>query len=153
MTEISFTFQRAVPAAVPEISDCVLAAYRPWMEIIGKPPGPMLDNYAQIVRDHRVWLAKSENRTAGVLVLKKKEYGLLLDNVAVHPDFQGLGLGRRLLGFAEDEAGRLGYKDLHLYSHELMVANLEMYRRWGYVETERKNVQGYDRVYMKKHLA
>jgi len=33
---------------------------------------------------------------------------LLLDNIAVSPARQGLGLGRRLLAFAEDEALQRG---------------------------------------------
>ena len=39
---------------VPHITACVKAAYGHYVERIGKPPGPMLDNYSSIVQDYRV---------------------------------------------------------------------------------------------------
>jgi hypothetical protein len=43
---------------------------------------------------------------AGIIVLLPTTNYLLLDNIAVSPARQGLGLGRRLLAFAEAEALR-----------------------------------------------
>jgi len=48
---------------------------------------------------------------------------LLLDNIAVSAARQGLGLGRRLLAFAEAEALRRGYREIRLYTHQTMVEN------------------------------
>ena len=60
----------------------------------------------------------------GVLVLVANEEMMLLDNVAVHPDRQGLGLGRQLMAFAENEAAKQGYSSLELYTHESMTENI-----------------------------
>ena len=77
---------------------------------------------------------------------------LLLDNIAVSPARQGLGLGRRLLAFAEAEALRHGYHEIRLYTHQTMVENQRLYTSIGYEETGRGNEAGYDRVFMRKQL-
>jgi ribosomal protein S18 acetylase RimI-like enzyme len=86
-------------------------------------------------------------------VLLPKPDHLLLDNIAVRPERQGQGLGRRLIEFAEAEARRLGYRELRLYTHEKMVENIALYRRLGFEQTGRGHEAGYDRVFMTKHLA
>jgi len=134
------------------IQDCVAAAYRHYIGRIGKPPGPMLDDYAKVIERHEVFVAETEI-VVGVLVLIRKTTGMLLDNVAVHPDQQGKGLGGRLIKLAETRAGAAGFEKLDLYTHECMTENIELYQFLGYKETERKQEQGYNRVYMRKHLA
>ena len=143
------------PAAASDaagISECVRAAYSHYIERIGTAPGPMLDDYAQVVRDHRAWVIDDGGRVVGVLVLMDKEDGLLLDNVAVLPECQGEGIGRRLIEHAESEARRLGHRHLDLYTHERMTENIAMYGRIGYEEVERRTERGFPRVYMRKRL-
>jgi ribosomal protein S18 acetylase RimI-like enzyme len=77
---------------------------------------------------------------------------MLLDNIAVLPDCQGMGFGRTLIGFAEAEARRRGFNEIHLYTHALMTENIALYRRTGFIETQRVTEKGYDRVYMSKRL-
>jgi ribosomal protein S18 acetylase RimI-like enzyme len=62
---------------------------------------------------------------------------LLLDNIAVFPNRQGLGLGRQLLAFAETEALRRGYREIRLHTHQTMVENQRLYASIGYQETGR----------------
>ena len=143
------------PAAASDaagISECVRAAYSHYIERIGTAPGPMLDDYAQVVRDHRAWVIDDGGRVVGVLVLMDKEDGLLLDNVAVLPERQGEGIGRRLIEHAESEVRRLGHRHLDLYTHERMTENIAMYDRIGYEEVERRTERGFPRVYMRKRL-
>jgi len=68
---------------------------------VGKPPGPMLDDYAARVPEGVVWVLAEGAAVAGIIVLLPTTDCLLLDNIAVSPSRQGLGLGRRLLAFAE----------------------------------------------------
>ena len=42
--------------------------------------------------------------------------GILLDNVAVHPDQQGSGIGKRLMNLAESKAKDQGFEKLDIYS-------------------------------------
>jgi ribosomal protein S18 acetylase RimI-like enzyme len=86
-------------------------------------------------------------------VLLPRPDHLLLDNIAVAPAHQGTGLGRRLLGFAEEEAARRGYSEIRLYTHRTMTENQHLYARVGYEETGRGTEAGYERVFMRKRLA
>ena len=38
--------------------------------------------------------------------------------------------------------------EIHLYTHALMTENIALYRRIGFVETQRVSEKGYERVYM-----
>jgi ribosomal protein S18 acetylase RimI-like enzyme len=88
-----------------------------------------------------------------VLVLIPDDGYLLLDNIAVAPEYQGRGLGRNLVAIAESEAARRGYGEVRLYTHVTMIENVAIYRHLGFVETHRATVNGYDRIYMRKSLA
>ena len=142
----------ATGADAAGIAQCVRAAYTHYVERIGTPPGPMLDDYHRVVRDHRAHVIDDGGEIVGVLVLMDKEDGLLLDNVAVLPSRQGEGIGRRLVEHAEAEAHRLGHRHLDLYTHEQMTENIAMYLHYGYEEIERRTERGFPRVYMRKKL-
>jgi ribosomal protein S18 acetylase RimI-like enzyme len=135
------------------VRDVVHAAYRHYIPRIGKPPGPMLDNYVQRIADAQAWVLEDAGRIVGVLVLEETPAGLLLDNIAVLPECQGTGHGRALLQFADAEARRRGFAEIHLYTHAMMTENVTLYRRIGYAETRRVTEKGYDRIYMTKRLA
>jgi ribosomal protein S18 acetylase RimI-like enzyme len=146
------TIRTASAADVASVHAIVDAAYRSYIPRIGKPPGPMLDDYAKRIADGQVWKLDSASDLVGILVLQETADGLLLDNIAVAPDQQGKGHGRRLLEFAEAEATRRGWNEIHLYTNALMTENIALYRRIGYEETSRVTEQGFDRVYMTKRL-
>lgn len=57
------------------------------------------------------------------------------------------------MGLAEDEARRLGYSAVTVYTHERMTENIALYKKLGYTETERRRERGYDRVYLRKSLS
>lgn len=142
----------AVAADAQHVIAVVDAAYRHYVARIGKPPGPMLDDYAQRIADGQAWVLDDAGRIVGVLVLESQPQGFLLDNIAVLPDCQGKGFGRVLLEFAEAEACRRGYHEVHLYTHARMTENIALYRRIGFIETHRVTEKGFDRVYMTKRL-
>ncbi len=142
----------ALEADAPAVTACVAAAYAVYVERMSKPPGPMLDDYTKVIAKHTVFVLTEDNAVIGVVVLIDQDGGLLPDNVAIHPDHQGQGHGDRLMVFAEAEARRQGYPSLDLYTHEMMTENIALYTARGYVETTRRRVSGYDRVYMRKPL-
>lgn len=146
--------RRAGPEDAATITACVDAAYRHYIDRIGKPPGPMLDDYDQIVRDCQVWMIPDEALGClAALVLVPETDHLLIDNIAVHPKAQKHGLGRRLMAFADSEARRQGFSEMRLYTHQKMIENIAIYKRLGYDEIGRGFEDGYDRVFMRKRLA
>lgn len=80
------------------------------------------------------------------------EAGLLLDNIAVDPSCQGLGIGKALLQLAAAEARRQGYGSIFPYTHEKMTENQSWYEKIGYEEFARRTEKGYSRVYLRKVL-
>ncbi len=143
----------AEPADQAAIETIVRAAYAVYIPRIGKPPGPMLDDYAQLIADGAVSvIEEAGGEIAALIVLMPKPDHLLLDNIAVRPDRQGRGFGRALIEHAEREANRLGFPEIRLYTHEKMTENIALYTRIGFVETGRRSDGGYDRVFMTKAL-
>jgi ribosomal protein S18 acetylase RimI-like enzyme len=134
------------------VETVVRAAYSHYVVRIGREPGPMLDDYAALIGKGHVHVIEHDDMVKGVLVLIPEEHAMLLDNVAVSPDAQGLGLGRKMLEFAERAALAAGCRSIRLYTNEAMTENIGLYTRIGYVETHRAEEKGLRRVYMSKPL-
>jgi GNAT superfamily N-acetyltransferase len=144
------TVRPAVAADVPAIERIVHDAYVKYVARIGKPPGPMLDDYAARVAAGEVSVCADGEEIAGILVLEPAADHLLLDNIAVAPAWQGRGVGRLLLDFADHQARRAGHAELRLYTHVLMHENIALYARLGWQETGRGEQAGFQRVFMRK---
>ena len=150
---------RPIPSIRPATSEdadavswCVTEAYSPWIPRLGRKPWPMLQDYVAVLREESVTVAEVAGRVVGVLVLSNTQEGLLIENVAVTPAWQGCGIGKALLEHAEAEGRRLHRSTVYLYTNELMVENIALYVRLGYVEYERRQEQGFRRVFMRKTL-
>jgi N-acetylglutamate synthase-like GNAT family acetyltransferase len=148
----AFAIRPALAEDAPGVAACVDRAYAHYVARIGKKPGPMLEDYAEVIARQRVFVAESEGAIAGMLALAATEEGFLLETIAVDPMQQGAGAGRALLERAEAEAVAAGHASIYLYTHEKMTENLALYARIGYVEYDRRIEHGYSRVYMRKKL-
>ncbi len=144
--------RRAIADDEAAVAACVDAAYTKYISRIGCKPGPMLADYRDLVGRGQVRVATEGGELRGVLVLVPAPDHLLIWNVAVHPNHQGRGLGRKLMTFAEEHAAKLGLREMRLFTNELMTENIAFYRRLGYDETERRTEGGHQRVYMRKTI-
>ena len=142
----------AVPEDLAAVEAIVRSAYAPYVLLIGREPGPMLDDYAALIGQGHVYVLFDEGGISGIIVLIPEERAMLLDNVAVRPDAQGRGHGRTLIGFAERMARERGLGAIRLYTNEAMTENVALYGRMGFVETHRAEERGFRRVYMTKRL-
>jgi len=144
----------ALPADQARIETIVETAYSRYLARMNRKPAPMVDDYARRIADGQTHVLEADGGVVGVLVLEDhpNDNGgfLLLDNIAVDPACHGKGYGKQLMRFTEEEARRRGYAVVELYTNEVMVENIALYLRLGYVETQRVQVAGYDRVYMRK---
>lgn len=145
--------RRATTADLPDIQRLIDAAYGKYVERIGRAPAPMTADYAAAVRNSRVWLLHRREVLVGALVTEDRGDHLLLETVAVSPDAQGSGYGRRLLERAERDADELGLNEVRLYTNEAMTENLSFYPRHGYRETGRAVQDGFRRVYFAKAMS
>ncbi len=138
---------------VQKIASLIDDAYGGYIDRIGKPPAPMLNNYVEVIAQKIVWVLEgSDSQLIGVLVLARFPDYLLVENIAVHPKNQGIGLGRRLMEFSEVEAMRMGYRKMRLYTNVKMVENQALYEHLGWVKKEKLSENGYERIYMEKQL-
>ena len=63
------TIRRARPSDTTAIKACVEAAYEHYIPQIGKPPGPVLDDYSQVVQQHQAFVVEVKGQVVGFLVL------------------------------------------------------------------------------------
>jgi len=153
MASAEMTIRPATQEDVAQIARLVNVAYAKYLDRIEKPPAPMLANYAALIAHSEVYVLESGAEIAGLLVIEARDQTLFIENVAIDPTFQGQGLGRRLMTFAEERAHEYGLRELRLYTNEVMVENLAFYRRLGFEEIERRVDDGYHRVFLRKSLA
>ena len=122
--------------------------------MIGREPKPMAADYAAALRAHRFDLLYVGAELAALIETVDQGDRLLIENVAVSPDFQRRGLGSRLMAHAETIARALGHGRLWLYTNNRFTGNVELYRRLGYaVDSEEAIDAGLIRVNMSKSVA
>lgn len=112
----------------------------------------MTDDYADVVRSRRVVVAERAGEIAGLVVMGVDDGGFFIDNVAVDPSHRATGIGKALLEHAEVAARDAGFASIYLYTHELMIENLALYTRIGYVEYARRLHGGAHIVYLRRTL-
>ena len=144
--------RRADPGDVDAMRELAREAYRPYVERIGREPAPMTADYGRAVDAGRAWVAQRGDHLVGLLVVEPTDDHLLLENVAVLPRAQRLGVGSRLLQLAEEQARERGLSEVRLYTNEAMTENLAYYSRRGYRETHRATQDGFRRVFFVKEL-
>ncbi|MFE1854868.1 GNAT family N-acetyltransferase [Streptomyces sp. NPDC002387] len=140
----------AVAAEVPAVRALTDAAYRPYIARIGVVPQPMEADHAADVAAGRVFVTGKP--VAGLVVVEARGDHLFLDSLAVHPDAQGQGVGRRLLAFVDAHARALGRNEIRLYTNAMMWENRRIYPKYGYEVVERRADGPYDRVHYRKRL-
>ena len=140
----------ARPADAAAVRDVTDAAYRHYIERIGIRPAPMDADHEADIAAGRVRVTGEP--LTGVLVLVAEADHLFVESVAVHPDGQGRGVGRRLLDFADARARELRLPEIRLCTNALMWENQYFYQRHAYEITERRVDGPYDRIHYRKRL-
>ncbi|MEO9460831.1 MAG: GNAT family N-acetyltransferase [Lentilitoribacter sp.] len=140
-------------ADLTAIKHCAELAYAPYVEAIGRKPAPMVADFAKLIFEKKVYIEKDgEQKLTGFIVFFVTDDVMHLENIAVMPTSHGKGIGRKLMKYCEDCTIALGLNEIELYTNEKMVANLAIYPKLGYKETERRLEDGFHRVYFRKTL-
>ena len=144
--------RRARPEDAGAVTALVRAAYRKYVERIGREPKPMTADYRDAIAAHQFWAVEENGSLLAVLELIAAPDHLLVENIAIDPPHQGRGLGQKLMAFAEKEARRQALPEVRLYTNERFTENLALYRKIGYRETHRKPFKGTHVVHMSKQV-
>ena len=144
----------AVPRDAAAVRACAEEAYGPYVAAIGRAPAPMVADFAGQIAQGAVHVAEDGGeRLTGFIVFFPRGGHMFLENVAVGRAAAGQGVGKALIGLCEAEARRRGLASVRLCTNEKMTANLSIYPHLGYVETERRRQDGFDRVFFEKQLS
>ena len=114
------------------------AAYSPYTELFGAPPLPVTADYAPSIAAGEVWLRRTPDQLAGLLVIALSADHAMIESVAVAPECQGQGHGVALLRLAETLTAEAGLDELRLYTNARMERNIALYTAFGYRETGRR---------------
>ena len=128
-------------------ASCIRAAYAVYEERITDLPA-VADGIADDIENHRVWVVEIDQQVVGGIVLILQETCLLVANVAVQPDWAGLGLGGALMAHAEMKCREHGRSELRLSTHVDMPETIGLYAHLGWEETGRDG----NRVLMRKAI-
>lgn len=135
-----------------QIQQCASLAYQRYVSRIGKKPAPMVADFKSLIEQGSVSVIVHQDKIAGYVVFFRQLDCVHLENVAVFPEYSGLGIGKRLINEAERFAQTSGLGIVELYTNEAMTENLTMYPMLGYTETDRKLEDGFRRVYFRKYV-
>ena len=131
------------------LQECMDAAYASYQDRMGGIRLPPMDlDYSREINSYPTWVAEFGSQIVGGIIMTFENDCALIANVAVHPEFQGEGLGGGLMKLAEAKAREKGYSELRLATHVLLSENLSLYLHLGWIETDRDDV----RVYMRKDV-
>ncbi len=131
-----------------------LESYLPYVDRMGgQRPAPMDADYALSIARDLVWVAEIGTHLAGFIVLVDQPAVTLLENVAVHPDWQGRGVGRLLIAIGVEHARAAGKNAVRLYTNAAMLENRSLYAHLGYAEVGRRVEDGFDRVFFEKSIS
>jgi ribosomal protein S18 acetylase RimI-like enzyme len=149
----SMELRPAEPHEAAAIAGIVRAAYARWVPAIGREPLPMRVDYDKALEEHRFDVIVDGDRIVGVIETMQRDDHLWIENVAVVPEAQGRGIGRRLLDHAERIAIAADCFEARLLTNAAFEANVALYRRLGYVVDREEPYLNGITVYMSKKLA
>lgn len=149
--------RRIHPDDAGEVLTLQRAAFVQEALIYGTPEMPPL---TQTLDELRAELVENEGcvavdgtRIVGALRARLGGDLLLIGRIAIAPDQQGRGIGTKLLGAVEAHGRAQGATTAELFTGSLSAANLRLYEREGYVESERvPGDDGVEQVFLQKKL-
>ncbi|NYJ14818.1 N-acetylglutamate synthase-like GNAT family acetyltransferase [Rhizobium leguminosarum] len=142
-----------------ELLALILAAFASMNGRIDPPSSALTltaESLAEKARAEIGHVAVDEGKLVGCLFLRPEADCLYVGKLAVLPEVQGKGLGKRLLAIAEETAARLGLAALRLETRIELTDNHAVFAAWGFSRTAEKAHPGFARttfVEMRKTLA
>jgi ribosomal protein S18 acetylase RimI-like enzyme len=145
--------RRGTIADVAAITALTRSAYAKWVPLTGREPLPMTADYSVAIIEHRFDLLFVDCDLAALIETMLREGDLLIENVAVAPEFQKRGLSRTLIAHAEQVATQAGRAYVRLYTNSRFEENLRLYASLGYAVEREEALNGGIAIHMVKQVA
>jgi len=129
MQNVSIRKAKSVDAQ--SLANCFASAYSAFKSKIPDLPD-VSDGLLAAIAEKSVWVAEIDGALVGGVVLDLKDDYLILENVAVHPNTSGAGVGKTLIQKAELECRRLALREIRLSTHKEMSENVGLYQHLGW---------------------
>ena len=142
--------RRAEPYDVNAAQNLLRAAFTPFIAVIGQKPAPMLADLAAAQAAGQLWLAGEGQTISALMVCFAQDGALELDILAVAPEAQGQGLGAMMVSHAGALAQAAGLGAITLYTNAAMQGAQRLYARLGFDLVERRQQDGFDRLFYRK---
>ncbi|HWM16469.1 MAG TPA: GNAT family N-acetyltransferase [Microbacterium sp.] len=105
------------------------------------------------LRENLGIVAVAGTRIIGAVRAQRDGELLLIGRLAIAPDQQGRGVGTLLLEAVEERGSAAGATVAELFTGSLSDANLRLYERVGYVQSQRvKGDDGIEQIFLRKRL-
>lgn len=127
MKPLKPNIRKAISTDADALASCIDAAYAKYEQRIADMPNAS-EGIAEEITLNQVWVALEGEEIVAGLFLVPKDGFLKLENLAVHPDHGGKGLGRCLTELAENKARLQGYEELCLNTHLDIPENIQLYK-------------------------
>lgn len=102
----------------------------------------------------RLYLVKEEDHWAGCIALRPmEEKKCEMKRLYIRPEFEGLGLGRKLIEKTLEDAKEIGYESIWLDTMPFLKRAIHLYKSFGFEEVPCYNDSPIEStIYMKKDL-
>ena len=85
----------------------------------------------------RIWVVEDDDKIVGSIVIMGRSGAVAqLRYFILHPDYRGLGLGRKLMQLAMDFCKSTGYKSIYLWTASELDTAAHLYRQFGFKRTK-----------------
>lgn len=158
MSELDVTVRGIRIEDAGEVLTLQRAAFVQEALIYGSPEMPpltqTLEELEHELHDNLGCVALEGTRMIGAVRARLDRDLLLVGRIAIAPDAQGKGIGTLLLAEVERRGREAGAREAELFTGSLSEANLRLYEREGYVESERVPAgDGTAQVFLRKTMA
>ncbi len=148
------SLSRIAASDAGEVLTVQRAAFVSEAQIYGSADMPALvQTLAELEAELRAadgWVARIDGRLVGAIRTREENGLLLIGRIAIAPDQQGSGIGQALLEAAESHSHA---DEAELFTGSLSEANIRLYERCGYAETERVDQEdGIQEIFFRKKL-
>jgi predicted N-acetyltransferase YhbS len=144
ITQIAADFDRW-----DDVLTLIMRAFASMDGVIDPPSSAYLltaDSLRDKARRETGFVALKDNRIVGCIFALERVAELYVGKLAVAPDCQGQGIGRRLMQTVEDLARSRGKAAIELQTRVELTGNHAAFARFGFHETGRTAHEGYDRA-------